>query len=171
MNPLQTPLLVLGTCCEADFPKYEQYFNETYRAGPVFDRCGRRVIFTPDRAHHVCFANPRHNEQKVMSRPVWRADRAQRIPWIMVALTHPTCQLKENKEPGSWNYLIRMQIAHPAMVCNYYKVVVVPRRNGEEVRFVSAYKIDDHEWQNAMKMKSVPPPKKREAGGTKPPAS
>ena len=29
MNPLQTPLLVFGTCSEADFPEYEQYFNET----------------------------------------------------------------------------------------------------------------------------------------------
>jgi hypothetical protein len=172
MNPLQTPLLVLGTCCEAAFPEYEQYFNEAYRAGPVFDRFGRRVIFTPDRAHHVCFANPRHSEQKVKSRPVWREDRAQRIPWIMVALTHPTCQLKENKEPGMWNYLIRMQITHPAMICNYYTVVVEPRRNGEEVKFVSAYRIDDREWQNSIKMKSIRPPRiKREAGDTKPPIS
>lgn len=172
MDPLQTPLLVFGTCSEADFPEYERYFNETYRAGPVFDRFGRRVIITPDRAHHVCFANPRHNEQKVKSRPVWREDRAQRMPWIMVAFTHSTCLLKENKEPGMWNYLIRMQIIHPVMDREYYMVVVEPRKKGEEVRFVSAYKIGDHEWQNAMKRKSVPWPRiKREAEGTEPPAS
>ena len=91
-----------------------------------FSTGSEALIFTPDRAHHVCFANPRHNEQKVKSRPVWREDHAQRIPWILVALTHTTCQLKENKESGRWNYLIRMQITHPAMICNYYMVVVAP---------------------------------------------
>ena len=36
------------------------------------------------------------------------------------------------------------------------------------MQFVSAYQIDDREWQNAIKMKSIPPPHiKREAGDTK----
>ena len=154
------------------FPEYERYFNEAYRAGPVFDRFGRRVIFTQDRAHHVCFANPRHNEQKVKESAGLAEDLPAPHPWIGWRLTHSTSQLKENKEPGMWNYQIRMQITHPVMDCNYYRVVVEPRKNGEEVRFLSAYKIDHHEWQNAMKMRSVPPPRaKREVEDTKPPTS
>jgi hypothetical protein len=158
MNPLQTPLLIFGSCAEEDFPEYEHYFNETYRSSPIFDRFGRVVRFTPDRAHHVCFANPRHNEGKEKSRPVWREDRAIRIPWIMVALTHTTCQLKENKEPGMWGYLIPMQIVEPVPTRDYYQVLVEPRKNGEEVKFISAFTLNDHQWQMAMKMKSVRPP-------------
>jgi len=171
INSLKTPLLMFGTCCEADFPEYEQFFNATYRGEPVFDRFGRRVTFTPDRAHHVCFANP-HHDQKEKSRPTWREDRAQRIPWIMVALTHTTSVLKENKWPGMWGYLVIMQIVEPIFARDYFQVVVEPRKNGEEVKFITAFKLDNVGWQNAMKMKSIPPPRpKKEARDAGSPAS
>jgi hypothetical protein len=155
MNPLQTPLLIYGTSSAEDFPMYERHFHESYRAGPVIDRFGRRVIFTPDRAHHVCFANPRHRKSDDMSRPVWRPDRAQRIPWILVALTHPTAVLKENQEPGNQGYLIAMQVVEETVRREYYQVIVRPRGDGSEVKFLTAYTLDDYQWRNAMTMKSV----------------
>ncbi|MHB1561549.1 MAG: hypothetical protein ACYC61_29215 [Isosphaeraceae bacterium] len=154
MNPLQTPLLIFGTCSQADFPEYERYFNETYRRDPVFDRYGRLVKFAADRAHHVCFANPRH-DQKEKSRPVWREDRAMRIPWIQVALTHRTSVLKRNKEPGMWGYLVPMQIIEPELIRNYYQVLVEPRRGGTELKFISAFMLSDDQWRAAMSMRSI----------------
>jgi hypothetical protein len=157
-NPLQTELLIFGTCCPDDFPKYERYFNDTYRTGPILDRFGRRVIFREGSARHICFAKDQYEKSKTADRDTWRPDRAQRMPWIYVALTHTSSVLKENKEAGRQNYLVRMQLTgQSGFQVDYYQVIVSPDRRGPEVYFVSAYRLDLHDWTEAIKRKNVRP--------------
>jgi hypothetical protein len=65
-----------------------------------------------------------------------------------------------------------MQIVQPVLTRNYYQVLVEPRKTGEEVKFISAFTLNDQQWCDAMRMKSIPPPhRKREAGAPGSPAS
>lgn len=157
-NPLQTELLVFGSCGPDDFAEYDRYFNSTYRSVPILDRFGRRVIFHEDSARHICFSEPRHDKSDQGDRDVWRPDRAMRMPWIMVALRDKTMVLKENKEPGKQNYLIRMQLfLESGSEVDYYQVVVKPRGNraDSDVVFKTAYRLDQHGWAEAMSKKAV----------------
>jgi hypothetical protein len=150
-NPLQTELLIFGTCCPDDFPDYEWYFDETYRRGPIRDRFGRRVVFHGDSARHICFAESRHDKSDPGNRDVWRPDRAMRMPWIKVALTDRTALLKENKDLGRQGYLIRMQLGSQI---DYYQVVV-KTQGKTDVIFKTAYSLDHHQWAEAMNRKTV----------------
>jgi len=155
-NPLQTPLLIFGDCPPEEFGLYQEYFDITYRSGPVLDRYGRRIRFHADSCEHICFSKDRHAASPGAARNTWRPDRAMRIPWIMVALTHGTSCLKLNKEKGKENYLVAMQvIVAAAMERNYFQVVVKPRSDGVEAEFKTAYKLSLEEWTEARKLKSV----------------
>jgi hypothetical protein len=155
-NPLQTDLLIFGTCSPADFGEYERYFNATYRSGPILDRFGRRIIFHENSARHVCFSDPKYGNSDRDDREVWRPDRATRIPWIGVALTHKTSLLKWSKEPGKQCFLVRMQlITESGLQVGYYQVVVKPALNGKESIFKTAYPLDQYGWAEAMRQTGV----------------
>jgi DNA anti-recombination protein RmuC len=51
----------------------------------------------------------------------------------MVALTHKTSVLKENKDPGKWGYLVAMQVIESSgLTRDYYQVVVEPRKGARK---------------------------------------
>jgi hypothetical protein len=78
------------------------------------------------------------------------------MPWIIVALTHPTSILKHNKNDGMQCYLIAMQIVAPSgLDREFFPVVVDPRATREAVKFVTAFTIDQYQWARAKQMPNV----------------
>jgi hypothetical protein len=156
VNKLQTPLLIFGDCGPSEFESYRAAFDAMYLKGAILDRFGRRIKFFDDSAEHVCYCKDQYDKRRPPPRERWRPDRAERIPWIEVALTHPTSVLKENKEKGRENYLIVMQIlSESGLKSEYYHVVVQPRRNGTEADFKTAYRLDLQQWIAAKNFRSV----------------
>lgn len=130
---------------------YIKEFHRLHPSGEIIDVLGRRVLFRPADARHVCYmtAQDSYNAGK---RAVWSLERAQRIPWIRFALEQPF-EIRPNKVDNRYTYLTR--------VCQksegeeeYYCVIVEcsPENKAEKIAyFVTAYNIQLSDWDNYRK--------------------
>ena len=97
------------------FAEYSRVFDELYRAQPFVDVLGRTVTFDDESCRHVCFEkDPFHRSNPAMkhTRLVWSQERAERIPWIGLALSDPA-EIR-------WNHQVNNHQAY---------LLAVPQRN------------------------------------------
>lgn len=154
------PLLELGG--EDAFPDYEAAFDRIYRAGPVVDVLGNLVEFPPGACRHVCFKPPEADPYGRLPREVWSQERAERIPWIDVALSDPGTEVRPNiARPDRLSYFLTVE-ADPArgLPVEYYGIVAEPQGPGL-MTFITGFPLGDHatfaRWRRAG-ARLYPPP-------------
>jgi hypothetical protein len=125
-----------------NFDKYQSYFRHLYSNSkePVLDVMGRRVQFDVealDDAAHVCYGGlpgQPYNER------CWSEARAQRIGWIILALTSPNRVHPDKSNSGNEKYLLFVKPDDELQDNEWYCVIV--RRQGRQlVSFLTAYPI------------------------------
>jgi hypothetical protein len=126
------PLLCLGGA-EA-FRAYQAAFDDRYHAKPVIDVRGCLVEFPADSCRHICFKDG-----------LWVQERAERILWAYVALTHPETKVRENWDRRDrLSYYFAIGAAGSAQ--EYFGVVVDPRGK-RKMEFVTAFPFEHVYWQ------------------------
>ncbi len=143
------PLLELDG--EEKFSAYQREFNRIYRYGFVTDVLGNEVVFERSACWHVCFEPKEKDQYSRRRRNVWSQARAERIPWIMIALSHSGTEVRPNdQDPDNrLNYLLDID-ADPAkgwgreFFCD-----VTEKTEANTVAFITAFPIDQQYWANA----------------------
>ncbi len=152
------PLLRLGG--EEAFAAYRREFDRLYGLGPVTDVLGRRVLFPPDACAHVCFKDQRQDRYRKLPR-VWTPERAERIPWILPALTTPD-EVRPSHQTAVHQAFLLLVEADPAVGTTWERFgVYVEPAGAQRVRFVTAFPMDRSYW-DAARLKGprlYPPPK------------
>jgi hypothetical protein len=152
------PMLRLGG--EEAFANYQREFDRLYRSGPVKDVFGRLVVFPPDACEHVCFKDQREDRYRRAPR-VWTPERAERIPWILAALTAPEEVRPSHQTDGHQAFLLLVE-GDPAAGTAWerFGVYAEPIAAGRAA-FVTAFPMDRWYW-DAARLKGprlYPPPK------------
>jgi hypothetical protein len=78
---------------------------------------------------------------------VWSPERAERIPWILVALTDPGTEVRPNiQRPDRLSYILVVEaVPDQGFPQEYYGVVTEPVGPGV-VEFVTAFSFDHAYW-------------------------
>jgi hypothetical protein len=141
------PLLTLGG--KEAFDAYQAEFNRLYHdpLNPVVDILGRTVEFTPDACKHVCYKG--QDDDPWSQRPrEWSQERAERIPWIRLALTDPGTEVRPNfRDPDRFSYILILE-ADPAQGLSreFYGVITRPLP-GKRVEFLTGFPFDFDYWK------------------------
>jgi hypothetical protein len=138
-------LLQLGG--QEAFVAYRAEFDRLYRSGAVRDVLGNHVEFPTDACRHVCFKPTEEDPYGRLARDVWSQERAERIPWILVALTDPGIEVRPNPQrPDRLSYILVVD-AEPlvGLPQEYFGAVCEPTRSGV-VQFVTAFPMDQAYW-------------------------
>lgn len=146
-------LLRLGG--ESQFGRYQAEFDALYHERRIVDPKGRRVSFPPDACRHVCFKDQKEDRYRRLPR-VWDQDRAERIPWIEAALTTPQEIRWSHQDPENQGYLLLIRREpDTGGAWERYGAYVEPL-SAEEVRFITAYPMQQWYWDNARWL-NLPP--------------
>ncbi|MCW3100758.1 MAG: hypothetical protein JWL77_6376 [Chthonomonadaceae bacterium] len=165
---MRPPFLKLGG--EDNFADYQTEFHRLLPSG-LIDFLGNQVNFPPGSCHHICY---KQSDVRSSSSPrdQWRQDRAERIPWIKVALQKPTF-ICEGSRP-MWVYLVEIEQDRGNNLVPELFCVVVDARDVEPetpgtVYFVTGYTISFREWNDKKKNGRWihPPPKPYKPGKIK----
>lgn len=150
------PLLRLGG--EGAFTAYQAEFDRLYVAGPVEDLLGRRVEFLPSACRHVCFKTAGADPYGRLPRGVWAQERAERIPWILTALTEPEEIRPSHQTEGHQVYLLLVSV-DPILGHAWERFgVYVEPAGTKRVIFVTAFPMDAWYWKDA---RLYPAPKRK----------
>ena len=136
------PLLRLGG--EEAFDAYQAEFDRLYRSGPVFDVLGRLVEFPRSACRHVCFKAPEADPYGRLPRDAWSQERAERIPWILEALSNPGTEVRPHlSDPAKQVYLpaVDGEGCPPE-----WFFVVVARVGPNSLEFVTAFRVPYDYW-------------------------
>lgn len=145
------PLLTLGGA-EA-FAGYQAEFDRFYHSGEVRDALDRLVVFSEDRCKHVCFKDQPGDADRKLPR-VWAQERAERIPWIRLALTMPVAIHPSHNMLGRQAYLLEGSLELPSgSRWERFIVYVEPEqtRRPKKVWFVTAFPPDTVKYWNDAK--------------------
>jgi hypothetical protein len=129
-------MLKLGN--EDHFEDYQAEFDRLFPGGRATDVMGSVITFARDRCRHVCFKS----EERIWNtgeRGVWQQARAERIPWILEALTAPTCIT--NAPGNAWAYLLEVPRDQDNDVSGDLYVAIVRDRY-----FLTAFSISYTQW-------------------------
>jgi hypothetical protein len=132
---------------EAVFPAYQAEFDRLYRSGPVRDILGQLVEFPADACEHICFKGQEDDPYGKLSR-IWSQERAERIPWILAALSDPETEVRPNfRHRDRFSYILIVE-AEPArsLPREFYGVVTRPL-DGGRVEFVTAFPFQFEYWK------------------------
>jgi hypothetical protein len=153
------PLLQLGG--EEAFAAYQAEFDRLYRSGPVTDVLGNRIAFPPYACRHICFKPEEEDPYGRRPRAAWAQERAERIPWIHVALTDPGTEVRPSHQvEGRLAYLLLMEADPAAGYGPQYYGVFVEAISPGQVTFLTAYLLDASTWAKARRggRRLYPPP-------------
>lgn len=144
----ETRPLLLKLGGEQNFSRYEREFNRMYRFGFVTDVLGNQVMFERSACWHVCFEPKEKDQYSRRRRNVWAQERAERISWIMAALTNPGTEVRPNdQDPDNrLNYLLAVD-ADPANGWEReFFCVVAEKTETNIMAFITAFPIDQKYW-------------------------
>jgi hypothetical protein len=141
----RSAILALGG--EDAFAAHQAEFDRLFRSGPVVDVLRNTVRFPPNACRHVCFKPPEEDPYSQLPREVWSQERAERIPWILTALTAPGVEVRPNvQRPDRLSYILVVEaVPEQGLPQEYYGVVTEPVGPGE-VEFVTAFPFDHAYW-------------------------
>lgn len=144
------PLLKLGG--QESFRTYEREFNHLYFPERVVDVLESRVVFERTSCWHVCFKPADDNHYGRSRRDVWSQERAERIGWILYALSDPSTEVRPNATNSSrQNYLLIVDKETEDGGGQEYFVVVTERLAPGFVLFVTAFPANHKYWSNCRK--------------------
>jgi hypothetical protein len=138
------PLLCLGGS-EA-FPAYQAEFARLYDGVTILDVLGRNVSFSSAACEHVCFKADERG-----SRRIWSQERAERIPWIRVALTQPNEVRPSHQREKNQVHLLLLEAEPSEGVTKEFFGVYVRPLSDTAVEFVTAFPLDERYWQQARR--------------------
>ena len=124
-----------------NFIHYRNRFRELYQSKPIFDVLGRKVVFQENACKHVCFKTAEPERFQQLPRDSWSQERAERIPWIRLALTEPEEVRPSHVNPTNQAYFVTVSSSSESTVSDECFLVLV-KPLGEWVEFVSAFPID-----------------------------
>ena len=159
------PLLEIGG--NEAFKDYEKEVGRIYQNRRLHDILGNLVEFPASSCWHVCFKRDEEDRSARRKRDIWSQDRANRIPWILSALTNPKTEVRPNdKDPiNKINYLFVVEADPLNGLPAEYFIVVTERINKTTVRFTTAYPITLQEWRGYKKAGAPFYPLKGKKGG------
>jgi hypothetical protein len=146
------PLLTLGG--EDQFAAYQAEFDRLYHdpANPVAAIRDPSVEFVPvefapDACRHVCYEGPEGDPYGKRPR-IWSQKRAERIGWILLALTDPATEVRPDfQDPRRISYTLIIE-ADPAqgLPREFYGVItrLLP---GNREEFVTGFAFDFAYWR------------------------
>lgn len=139
-------LLKLGA--EPNFSLYEREFFRLYRFGFVTDVLGNQVVFERSACWHVCFEPKEKDQYSRRRRNVWSQERAERIPWIMAALSDRGTEVRPNdQDPDNrLNYLLDVDADPENGWEREYFCVVAEKTGPNTVAFITAFPVDQKYW-------------------------
>lgn len=145
------PLLELGG--EEAFRDYEKEFGRPYQNQRIVNILGKIVEFPGSSCWHVCFKRDETDRSARRRRDIWSQERANRIPWILAALTDPKTEVRPNDKDliNRLNYLLVVDAEPLNGLPTEYYIVVTERINKTTVRFITAYQITLQEWRGYKK--------------------
>lgn len=148
-TPGPPPLLRLGG--PKAFASYKAEFNRLYRSGVIVDALGRRVAFNGDSCHHVCFKPKGDDPYFRKPRTEWIEERAERIPWIGLALATPTEIRPDRQMPDRRQACLLRLPARPTegLAEQFFYVAIALQDAPEIVQFLTAFPCDRKYWSNA----------------------
>lgn len=168
MTPLLCELLRLGG--EDAFEEYRAAFHRLYETAPLRDVLKRLIAFPETACRHVCFKEEEGAEKPMNSgrfgarRVRWVQERAERIPWIGPALTHPGIEIRPDKEPNRQTcaLLARVRVSDESGATErdeLFAVIIAEAGTGEGV-FVTAFPMERRYWEKARRAgpRLYPPP-------------
>ena len=132
---------------EDSFPAYRAEFDGLYGSAAVVDVLGNTVRFAASACRHVCFRPEEADPYSQLPREVWSPERAERIPWILIALTDPGTEVRPNvQRPDRLSYILVVEaVPDQGFPQEYYGVVTEPVGPGV-VEFVTAFPFDHAYW-------------------------
>lgn len=132
---------------ENSFPAYQAEFIRLYASGRVVDVLGNTVRFPAGACRHVCFKPPEADPYSRSPRTVWSQERAERIPWILTALTDPHTEVRPNvQRPERLSYILAVAAVPDQGLPQEYFGVVTERLQPGVVEFVTAFPFDHAYW-------------------------
>lgn len=144
------PLLKLGG--QEHFQDYQRKFNSLYFPERVTDVLGNRVVFERSSCWHVCFKPDEDNQNKRFKRELWSQERAERIGWILHALSDPSTEVRPNStNPNRQNCLLIVEKDEDIGDKQEYFVVVTERLDPGFVLFVTAFPANHKYWSDCRK--------------------
>lgn len=139
------PLLELGG--EESFSSYKAAFDRLYSSGRVADVLGNRIEFPPSACRHVCFKPVAEDPYGRLPRQVWAQERAERIPWILLALSDIGTEVRPNvQRPDRLSYALIVEADPIAGLSQEYFGVVTEPTDPGEVLFVTAFPMEHSYW-------------------------
>jgi hypothetical protein len=142
---LRPPLLALGG--ETAFAAYQTEFDRLYHSAPIGDILGRGVEFRRDACEHVCYKGREEDPYGKLPR-TWSQERAERIPWILLALTDPRTEVRPNfRHRERFSYILIIE-ADPARGYSreFYGVITRPISPGR-VEFLTGFPFHFDYWR------------------------
>lgn len=157
------PLLQFGG--QESFWRYRREFQRLYQSKDVtiVDVLGRRVLFPENSCRHVCFKGDAEDRYSRSSRANWSQERADRIGWILPALTDARIEVRPEKDLyNRINYLLVVEADPIKGLEQEYYCVVAEKLEANAVVFVTAFPINHRNWANRRLKKALYPQKKKD---------
>ncbi len=125
--------------------EYRKYFEENYCNQKIYTFDKIRVLFPKGAFDHAFYSSSSRREQK---KDIFSAKRAERMPWIKVALSDTSAELY-----FGWNNRRKCVVTNrrvAIVVCDYV-VIIMQTKSTDKAFFISVY-IADQQALNKIRL-------------------